>query len=107
MLAKTQDDAQHDMVEIIKALTILELPYPLAVFNDVCQTPLLALMSKRLADEFASLFNINVFELPTPIPPLRSYLIWSKSREEDLGHQWFGQIQSEVRQPLIHRKLSD
>lgn len=97
MLSKTQDDALHQMVEIIKVLTTLELPHPLAVFNAVSQTSLLALMNKRLADRFCDLFQVNYFDLPNAIPPLRTYMIWSKNREDDPGHQWFRNVLGHIR----------
>lgn len=89
LLARAKDNAMSHFIEIIRALTVIELSSPLAVVNVVRETDLLAVTNRRLAESFGEIFGIRTFDVPVELPTLRSYLMWPKSSNNDPGHRWF------------------
>jgi DNA-binding transcriptional LysR family regulator len=88
LLMKAKDEALNDFLEIIKLITVLEVPNPLTGFETVRNTDLLALTNKKLANKVGDLFGLSQYKLPVNVPTLRSYLIWSKNSNKDPGHRW-------------------
>ncbi len=97
LLDKAKDEALNNFLEIMKVLTVLEVPNPTAVFNAVRKTELLALTNRRMADTLGDLFGIKQYRLPVEVPSLRSFLIWPKNMGTDPGHTWLRQQLNEVR----------
>ena len=89
LLYRAKDNAMNEFIEIIRALTVIELSSPLAVISAVRETDLLAVTNRKLADSFGEIFGIRTFKVPVELPSLRSYLIWPRSSDNDPGHRWF------------------
>lgn len=66
----------------------VELGNVLAVPTVVCQTDLVAVTLRGIADFYAKRLGLQVLELPFKAPPVPVFGIWHKSRERDAGHAW-------------------
>ena len=76
----------NEIVEIIRALTVIELSSPLAVMSTLRETDLLTVTNRKLADSFGEIFGIRTFKVPVELSSPRSYLIWPRSSDNDPGH---------------------
>lgn len=86
-------DTAHDRVldnflDIVKALTVLEVSNPLVVMDAVRQSDFVGVVLRRVADDYAGTFGLQVYPPPVGIPRLRSYLSWAKRLDNDHGHRW-------------------
>jgi LysR family transcriptional activator for leuABCD operon len=66
----------------------VELGNVLAVPTVVCQTDLVAVTLRGIADFYAKRLGLQVLELPFKAAPVPVYGIWHRSRERDAGHAW-------------------
>jgi LysR family transcriptional activator for leuABCD operon len=66
----------------------VELDNILAVPTVVCQSDLVAITFRGIADFYAKRLGLQVLELPFKAATVPVYGIWHKSRERDAGHAW-------------------
>ena len=59
-----------------------------AVPSLVESTDAISTMAKPVAEYYASKHNLDVYRFPFDTGPLLAYMIWHKSLNRDLGHQW-------------------
>ena len=53
------------------------------------RTDAIALVQRRVAEQFAKSADIALYEPPVPIPPLEVCVYWSHAHERDAAHEWF------------------
>ncbi len=58
----------------------------------VARGGLLAMMPRHIADRVAAEFNLRIWPVPFPIPPLCFSLYWSEVLHENPAHQWFRRL---------------
>ena len=66
----------------------VELGNMLAIPTVVCQSDLVAVVYRGLADFYAKRLGLQVLDLPFKAAPVQIYGIWHRSRERDAGHIW-------------------
>lgn len=52
------------------------------------RTDLVGLVPRRFAREVAANFDIDIHELPVPLPEQYMYMLWHVNAEHDPGHKW-------------------
>ena len=69
--------------------TALEVPLANQIPHYVESSDLVGITSKKLAAWMTQHFDIRVVALPIPVPPIATYLVWHREREQDATHRWF------------------
>ena len=67
---------------------IAEVSHNLTMASVVARTDSLAVMPKKLALYFRSLFNIKLHPFPFKKVRFSAYMSWRQANNEDLGHRW-------------------
>ncbi|MCK1316615.1 LysR family transcriptional regulator [Bradyrhizobium sp. 23] len=65
----------------------LEVPY-LSAGPVIVQSDFVAIVGRKLADEFRRAYPIEVRELPFDAPPLRSVMTWHRRFDDVPAHKW-------------------
>lgn len=87
---QTNDLLQQKVIEQGQRLRIaMEVPYLLAIPGIIAETEYIATVPDELAALFLRLAEIEVFELPLPIPDIAVKQYWHARYNGDAGHQWF------------------
>lgn len=73
----------------VAALTTLEVPSASQLPFYVQASDLVGLTSKNLARWMTQHYDIRFFTLPIPVPPIATYLVWHRERDQDATHRWF------------------
>jgi DNA-binding transcriptional LysR family regulator len=68
--------------------TDVQIGNVLAIPSVVCQTDLVAVTIRGIAEFYAKRLGLQVLELPLKVAPVPIYAIWHKSRERDPAHAW-------------------
>ncbi|MGQ7933561.1 LysR family transcriptional regulator [Paraburkholderia sp. D1E] len=85
----------------------VDVPYLLAVPSLVATSDFVAAVPDELADLFARLANVDVFELPIELPDLTVQQFWHARYHNDAGHRWFrGLVNETLRQDGGKTKVS-
>ncbi|HEX7784460.1 MAG TPA: LysR family transcriptional regulator [Sphingobium sp.] len=63
-------------------------PTPSAVARIVAATDLLAIMSTRLANDYARHMPLRCFKPPIPLPSFDIAMVWHERSQKDVGHAW-------------------
>lgn len=66
----------------------VEIGNVLAIPSVVCQTDLVAVTIRGIAEFYAKRLGLQVMELPFKVPAVPIHAIWHKSRERDPAHAW-------------------
>ncbi len=66
----------------------IEVSNALAMPLIIAQTDLIAVTTESIARFFENLIDLQVLELPFPVPPIPIHIIWHRSRTRDAGHRW-------------------
>lgn len=61
----------------------------------VAESDMLLTMPRAYAEELAGLLGLQVFDLPVPVSPIRVFMYWHASRENDRSLRW---LRSEIAQ---------
>lgn len=75
----------------LQRLVAAEAPY-LSAGAMLVQSDMLAVMGRRVAEEFRRAYPIEILALPVPSPPVRSYLVWHSRFDDDEGHRWLRKL---------------
>ncbi|MEN9682200.1 MAG: hypothetical protein RLZZ627_2093 [Pseudomonadota bacterium] len=73
----------------VAALTALEVPSASQLPLYVESSDLVGITSKSLALWMTQRYDIRLFSLPIPVPPIATYLVWHRERDQDATHRWF------------------
>jgi len=65
----------------------LEAPY-LSAGSILVQSAMIAVLGRRLAEEFRRAYPIELMELPFQSPPLRCMMSWHKRLQDQPAHRW-------------------
>ncbi|MFM0046890.1 LysR family transcriptional regulator [Paraburkholderia sediminicola] len=85
----------------------VDVPYLLAVPSLVATSDFVAAVPDELADLFARLADVDVFELPIELPDLTVQQFWHARYHNDAGHRWFrGLVNETLRQDSGKTKVS-
>jgi DNA-binding transcriptional LysR family regulator len=79
--------AMHDLQRRV----ILTVPHMLVLPTVIASTDLVAAIPARMAQYFAKLAEIEVFDLPIEIPQWTVSLLWSKLSDRDNASRWLRQ----------------
>lgn len=74
----------------------LRVSHFLNVPSLVASTDLVAALSRRVAEPFAKLFPLQLFELPLRLRPSRVGMVWHDAVHEDPAHRWLRELIAEV-----------
>jgi DNA-binding transcriptional LysR family regulator len=88
LLSSSSEGALGNMLEGIRERTEMEVPNALLLPHVVRQSNLLAVMPREMADVFAKIYSIRLFNLPVEVPPIRTHMIWHRAVNDDPGHRW-------------------
>ena len=53
---------------------------------------LVATVYRRLAQDFARRYDLDIFDLPISLPAIRFHLIWHERYDADAGHRWLREL---------------
>ena len=62
----------------------------------VASTDLVAALSRRVAEPFARMLPLRLFEPPLRLRASRVGMVWHDSLEDDPGHRWLRGVVAEV-----------
>jgi DNA-binding transcriptional LysR family regulator len=79
--------AERDLVRHVAA----EAPY-LSAGPILLQSDMLAVVGRRIAEEFRRAFPIEILELPFASPPVSARLVWHSRFDDDDGHKWLRKL---------------
>ncbi len=73
-----------------------EAPY-LSAGAILLQSDMLAVMGRRVAEEFRRAYPIEILELPIASPPVCASLVWHSRFDDDDGHKWLRKLVASAR----------
>ena len=74
----------------------LRVSHVLNVPSLVASTDLVAALSRRVAEPFARLLPLRIFEPPLPLRVSRVGMVWHESLQDDPAHRWLRGVVTEV-----------
>jgi DNA-binding transcriptional LysR family regulator len=66
----------------------LEVREPIEIAIAVAGTDFIAACNRRVAEPWKDLLGLQLLPLPFRAAPIRSFVVWHRSRDRDLGHRW-------------------
>jgi DNA-binding transcriptional LysR family regulator len=78
----------------------MTLPVFSGVYRAVASSDLIALLPSALAHRVSKSANLDVFEPPIPVDPVRLFLIWHRRFSSSPPHQWLRSRIIEILHPL-------
>jgi DNA-binding transcriptional LysR family regulator len=66
----------------------LEVREPVEIAIAVAGTDFIAACNRRVAEPWKDLLGLRVLPSPFRVPPIRSFVVWHRSRDRDQGHRW-------------------
>ena len=79
---------------------VMTLPVFSGVYRAVASSDLIALLPSAFAHRVSKSANLNVFEPPIRIDPVRLFLIWHRRFSNSPPHQWLGSRIAELLHPF-------
>jgi DNA-binding transcriptional LysR family regulator len=86
--------------KLIAADTVRRTPYLVGKIWSMApmieRTDLIGFAPRRFANEIAPNFNLDIHEVPIPLPEQHAYLMWHVGSERDPGHRWLRESMMQV-----------